>query len=160
MYVVTKVNPPANAPRKPLITPEIKAIIILDKIRVTLILDLIFKVKRYIFVYVSRHPSHLYGLHEVKDCGMKALNANIRKIFGMSHIETRMAERANITCGKALGNFFFSFFGSFVNLTHSKLKLSFLLSLLEVFAQLVLLSRILLLFLLIALHFYIMCGFD
>jgi hypothetical protein len=71
----------------------------------TLILYVVFEVVGYILKQVSRHASNFDCLYKVKHGCMKTFNSNIRKIFGMPNIETRVTKGADITCCKALSEF-------------------------------------------------------
>ncbi len=74
---MTNVSPPAAAPRKPLITPEIIAITLYRHGQLTLVLDLILKVVRHISCEITSHPSNLDCVDEVKHGCVKAFDANI-----------------------------------------------------------------------------------
>lgn len=67
-----KVKLPAAAPKNPLTTPDINAIP-LGRLKLTLGLNMVLEVERYVLIQVPRHASHLYGVNNMEEGSMKNL---------------------------------------------------------------------------------------
>lgn len=135
-----KVKLPAAAPRKPLTTPEIKAIErVINLCISTFSLHFIVEVEGDVVLEVPSHASDLDGLHHMEESSMKHLQRTEGERLPMSDEEVA-TEGRDVISGGLLLQLKFHFAGALLNEGASEFQLPALAFFLHEFVELVVLS--------------------